>query len=247
MLTENIKTKIKEHALLESPNEVCGLISFNSTKFEPEVYKCKNKHLNKQIRFTIDPSDYLKVSLTGKILGYYHSHYKGGKFSEFDKLNAFQHKLLAYLYAVDEDNFYEYKPENINYPYFGRQFEYVKSDCFTLIRDYYKNELNIEITNFNRNIDWKRNNPSLIYENIGKENFILIHEGKNPPLDLLQKNDIILLKDLKDKFPSHLGIYLEDQLFLHQPVYQYSRIENYSNVYKRITFGIIRHNDLIKK
>ena len=247
MLSDNIKTKIKEHALLESPNEVCGLISFNSTKFEPEVYKCKNKHLNKQIRFTIDPSDYLKVSLTGKILGYYHSHYKSNNFSDFDKLNAFQHKLLAYLYVVNEDKFYEYKPENIKFPYYGRSFEYVKSDCFTLIRDYYKNELNIELTNFHRNIDWRKNNPSLIFENIEKENFILICEGKNPSLDLLQKNDIILLKDLKDKFPSHLGIYLENQLFLHQPVYQYSRIENYSYIYKRITFFIIRLDSLIKK
>ena len=74
-LTENIKEKIKQHALEESPHECCGVIVSKGKKISVE--RCKNISSAPEFHFKISPHDYVKCSNLGELVAVYHSHPSG--------------------------------------------------------------------------------------------------------------------------------------------------------------------------
>ena len=235
-LTKQIKTGIKDHAKECGPLECCGLI-LSSAEGSLEVYRCKNNQTKKG-RFSINPKDYLKASEQGDIVAAYHSHLEGLSFSEFDMYNSNIHNIKYILFSMKENSFVTYDPNSELNEYVGREFEIGATDCFTLLKDFYKNELNISIRNYFRDEDWKKNLPDLFDKYFEKENF---KEVKN-----LKKHDTLLFKTSKDDFSSHCAVYLGNQLMLHQPRNMISRIDEYDERYKRITNKIIRHKSLCR-
>ena len=135
------------------------------------------------------------------------------------------------MYNLTSDLFKIYEPININKNYIGRYFEIGKYDCYTLIKDFFKNELNIDIsalinyTDFIQAQDVFNENLSLNF--FEKKGFKII-ENK----ELLEKNDILILKNNLGK---HFAIYLGNNQILHQPTLSFSKIENYCNFYRRHT------------
>ena len=61
----------------------------------------------------------------------------------------------------------------------------------------------------------------------------------------MKKNDLILMKYYGKKFPTHGGIYMENDLILHHRKDCYSRIEHYNNVFKSRTTEVVRHESLL--
>ena len=76
------------------------------------------------------------------------------EFSEFDKIQSLAHGLPSILYGVKKDRFLLFKPEDYRDPYVGRAFQIGTQDCFTLLTDYYKNELSINFDSFKRGELW---------------------------------------------------------------------------------------------
>lgn len=146
LLNENLKQEIRQHALSKKEEEVCGFICFNFLSHIKEIYRCNNSILNKTNSFSISPLDYVRASRSGEILAVYHSHINNNiEFSLSDRINANNHEIPFILYNINQDIFNEYIPNNYDNPYVGREFEYGKSDCFNLVKEYYKKELNINI------------------------------------------------------------------------------------------------------
>ena len=106
-----MKSEIKSHSLESFPNECCGLVL--SKEKESFVYKCKNIAKDTVRDFRIDPEDYLKGSLLGKVIGYYHSHTnENDKFSPLDKLISDQHELPLIMYYIKNNKFFVYGESN---------------------------------------------------------------------------------------------------------------------------------------
>jgi len=232
-LTEQIKNEIKSHAKLERPRECCGFIID-----EVKVYKAKNIAHDNENKFKISPEDYVAASSLGEITAIYHSHPNTeAKFSEYDKFNSINHKITYILYTLKDNSFTQFDPSLSDFnDYIGRSFKIGLSDCYTLMRDFYKNELNINLNNYKRDENWK----SYLTELFDKK---FINEGFQEVTGL-QKYDCILTKD-RHKGPScHIAVYLGGGLMLHQPPNSYSKIEEYSDRHKKITNKIIRHNEL---
>lgn len=226
MITKELKNKIKEHAIQDFPNECVGFV------VNGDIFPCKNQSENPIKHFSISPLDYLQASYFGNIEMVYHSHNKNPEFSEFDKVNLYNQKLRGIVYCREKDCFNIFLPESYNNKYVGRNFEIGISDCLSLVSDYYKDELNIILPQIERKEGWYKNNPNIVIENTPK-NFKQI-EFKDA-----QKNDLLVFDMLKNNLPCHFGIYLGNDVILHQPRNQQSIIELITNqMKKRISYAL---------
>lgn len=236
LLNTNIINSIKKHAIVESPNECCGLIyaSGDSNYTFPSVNISQNKFNS----FSISPFDYINASEQGKIVGFYHSHCgNNGEFGHLDKYNSLNHKLPLVLYHIKSDNFKIYNDKDEKFSkYLGIKFEYGKNDCFSLVESFYNNEFNINLPNISRDKNWHNKNPLLIKENIENFGFKIVSN--------LEYGDVVLVSLPNNQNPRHLMIYLGDNKVLHNSFNSYSVIENYSEQMKKQTISIIRHKSL---
>ncbi len=227
----NIKDEIKKIALEDTSIECCGCVYKVSGK--KYVHKCKNFSTNPQSHFIMSPFDYLKCSISGKIEYIFHSHNSEKcEFSEFDKVQLYNHKIRGILYNTKMDTLKIFYPESFNNPYIGKAFEFNKSDCYTLVREYYKDKFNIHLPDFNRSSKWSESiniNDEFLKQNLLTEN------------DKLEKGNIIVFQF--SKHPDHFGIYLENNLFLHHPRNRFSIIDEIANGYEKRIFKILKPHE----
>lgn len=226
MLNNRTKQEIKELALKIPNEEICGLLieSGNYESFIP----CKNISSNKSKHFEISPLDYLRIAENNKIIGIIHSQHSFLP-SSLDIVNSLGHNLKSYIYSLDFDEFLEITEGHLKYKkYLGKIFEIGKQDCFTLIRDFYKQELNIEINNYPRNDNWYKENPNIIIENYQKEGF------QEAEIKDIKHSDIIIFNS------GHFGIYLDGDLLLHHQRNKLSNIERLTEEWKSFISNIYR-------
>lgn len=122
----------------------------------------------------------------------------------------------------------------------GIDFHHGSTDCYGLIRLFYREIFGIELTNYARPDNWWDNGYNLYMDYFERENFRIIDED-------LQKNwkfgDIILMA-IQSEVPCHGAIYLGDGRILHHFYGRKSCIENYCRIWKNTTTGILRHKDV---
>ncbi len=230
MLLSNIlKEQIKSHALKEKPNEVCGLITISGDCIGS--YPCRNISYDKLNHFEINPYDYLRISENNKIIGVYHSQSSNSP-SELDVINKIGHNIYSLIYSIDHDEFIEVTEEHLTYgKYLNKEFLINKQDCFALIQQFYKNEYNILIGNYERDDNWFKKNPYIIKENFGREGFIEVDKE-----DMIL-GDIVVFKS------GHFGIYLKKEQFLHHERNKLSTIEQLTDSWKSLISNVYRHKD----
>lgn len=232
ILDKSIKNKIRLHALKESPRECCGLIILTGNGFV--VHETNNSSLLPNF-FRVDPVDYLRASDKGKIVAAYHSHTNDNEsFSEFDKFNSINHGLTYILYSLKNNALTQFSPEYSTFnAYVGRKFEIGKTDCFSLVKDFYFYELGIELLEYHRDGNWRSYLSELFDKHYENDGFTEVNDYK--------KYDCILFRSRKNKPSSHISIYLGDDLILHQPFRSYSRIETLTDKHKKLISKVIRH------
>jgi proteasome lid subunit RPN8/RPN11 len=244
---DEIKQVFSSASVVYRPKELCGLISVLNDKYSLTI--CENVAKNPVKNFEIAPKDYLKAALKGEVVSVIHSHTsKRDNFSILDKTICELHKINSILYHVDTKAFYEYVPCGYVNDYLGRKFEWGKTDCLSLVIDYYKKELNITIGKFfkqRRKDFFARERESFSAKEylqiINNEGFIALN--KNEPVEI---NDIFFMKENESSpFPSHLAIYIDNNIILHQLRNSDSVLEKVNeNIMNRIEC-IIRHRTLI--
>lgn len=232
MLNLQLKKEIKEYSLSKKGEEICGLIIIKDNNYI--FYKCKNISYNKQNHSVINPLDYIGAEKTGKIVGAVHSQ-PSDKISLMDEMTAIEHNIFSIVYCFESDKFYIINPE-LSF-YLTKDFDIDKANCFTLVRDFYLNRLNIKLNHYNINEDWFEKNPNLIYEIFTEQR----DKWEQISLNLIQENDIIIFgRDFETL--NHMGIYLGNNLMLHHPRNNKSIIEDLDDRYKKKIHLMIRYN-----
>lgn len=225
-ITEQIKQKIKEHALSKPTEEVCGLILRGG-----EVIECKNRASDFEVHFIIAKGDIKKAKKLGWIEAVYHSHIPGDyiedKLSDEDIVIAEYFNIYSVMYSIKEDKFYEYQPTGKPINYIGRPYIRGVLDEFNLIKDYYRKELNIEINNF------KDRNAENFLKNNG---FVEVGE--------IKKHDILIVRWAGDTNNKKIVLYIENDKIIVHPEFELSKITNYNYGLKKWTEKIFRHNKL---
>lgn len=124
--------------------------------------------------------------------------------------------------------------------YVGIPFVHGTTDCYSLIRDFYKNEFNIELSDYARPDYWWTKGQNLYMDNFKKEGFYLLDDREEP-----QFGDIFLIA-LGCSVASHGAIYIGENKILHHVQGRPSSIDRYRDVFRNWTLARIRHK-LVEK
>lgn len=237
MITNRIKKEIIEKAKTSFPEECCGFVIKKHNNLS--VIHCKNIAKDKLNHFMISARDFIKVkNYADQILFLYHNHVNQREFSILDKQTADVLRINLLLY-INEINLFKiyYHDQFKKLNYLFKEYDNNENNCFHLVKNYFKNELSINL-NIDENLFKNKKVQAAEAEEIINQYYIknnLIKIVKNEDLKL---NDILVLKN---KFSTHLAIYIGSDKILHQPYNRISIIEDLDKNYRNQIQYILRN------
>lgn len=95
-------------------------------------------------------------------------------------------------------------------PLLGRGYRHGVTDCYSLIRDYYWQELSQELPEFPRDWEWWKGGQDLYRDGYAPANFRIIPAEEAAPGD-------VWLAQIKSPVPNHGGVLIESGLTIHHP------------------------------
>jgi len=237
MPKDNILEEIYKHAEKSSPEESCGILV--KVQGETQFIPCTNVSDNPEHTFAIGPSDYAKAEDLGTIEVIVHSHVLGSsKPSAADKASCNLSKVPWLIVSVPNRSETFILPEVVELPYEGRPFFHGVLDCYTIIKDYYKRELNIELLNYYRVDKWWDK---------GENKYLDLAEGAGFGIITSEKPKIhdIIVMQVGASVPNHGAIYLGNNIILHHVANRESCKAVYGGFWEKNTWGLLRHQSLM--
>lgn len=224
---------IKKHALECYPRECCGVVIV--FKGREKYIPCRNIATDPK-QFLIDPEDYYKAADKGEIIKIVHSHCnKTPELTQADMVDFNEGTIPWLIISVPTMEIKEFIPTGEKVPLFGRQFTHGILDCYTFIRDYYQQILNIELPDFERRDNWWHADDNLYVNNFEKAGFRRVDE--------LQEHDVILMQ-VASRVPNHGAVFDGNNNIHHHQVSRLSSTDVYGEFYRKITTHYLRHKDL---
>ncbi|MEX4065065.1 C40 family peptidase, partial [Haemophilus influenzae] len=117
---------------------------------------------------------------------------------------------------------------------YGRKFIHGMTDCYGFVRDWYRQELGINLPNYNRIDGWWDNGGNLYVDNFEDAGFY--------PVKDLKIGDMIVMQ-INANVPNHAGVYLGDGLIGHHLYGRLSSKDVYGQFYRERTTHIMRHKE----
>ncbi len=216
MVSEAAKLDMMDHAMDEFPNESCGLV------VDDEYKPCKNIAAELPDEFEIDPKDYLAAH--GRIQVVIHSHPAGWAYPSKDDMQGQVDSDLAWgIVTVKSGEAIEpfYWGGNTPIPeLLRRPFRHGVTDCYSLIKHWYKIHRDIDLPEFPRGWDWwakkdetgkEKPVENMYVEGFKKAGFAEVNICGDPKI-----GDIAMLALGADVI-NHAGIYIGNGLVMHHP------------------------------
>lgn len=240
-----VEKQMIKHAQSEYPNECCGYIvndkyipskniaddPLNFMRFDPR-HTARFKNIQCMIHSHVD---YIK---DGK-------KYHTGHASKPDMISQMKHQIPYGIVHLNHRN----TPQRVFYfgdklpvqDLKGRPFIHGLYDCYGLVRDYYRKELNIILKNYPRDFGWWNipGNSSMLLDYFEDAGFV----DKQITLDNIQKNDVFYT-NIMGHTVNHCGVYTGNGLLLHH-LYGRLSLEVPLMIYKNNVSKIIRHKEFI--
>jgi len=250
-IEDEARSAIFKHAQAEyeSPagkRESCGLIVLRRGR---QLYRpCKNIAEGGE-HFAIDPEDYVQAEdeAHGDVLAVVHSHPDAQAIASQGDLVGCERSGLPWVtvsFPVSDLQIIE--PSQYEAPLIGRQFVYGVLDCYTLVQDWYKRELGIDVppppVEAQRPLWWKRGPngeaPADLYlQGYAAAGFMRIEE--------LQPGDVILMQ-IEADVANHSAIYLGEQLILHHLWGRLSGRDIWGGYWMKHSRCFVRHQSMVK-
>ena len=145
----NWKESALNHAKEQDPKESCGLLL--NIRGKERYYPCKNLAETSYQSFILDPTDYVKATKKGEIIGVVHSHPSTPPIaSQADMVSCEKENYKWYIVNPKTEQWGYYEPCGYKAPLLGREWVWGVTDCWSLVRDYYNEVLGIELIDFDR-------------------------------------------------------------------------------------------------
>tara|TARA_R100000458_G_C8220073_1_gene204725 strand:- start:104 stop:817 length:714 start_codon:yes stop_codon:yes gene_type:complete len=232
-ITEEVKEKALTHAKEDAPRESVGLVHI--VKGRERYFPCKNLAATPDEHFVLDPEDYIKAESKGQIVAVIHSHPIMNHHPSPADLVACEKSGLPWYVVNPQTELWGYcEPSGYKLPYVGRPFYHGVIDCYSLVKDFYQREYNIELNDYHRRDQWWYKGENMYLDNFKKEGFYEI------TFDDLRAGDCFLMK-LDSAVPNHAAIYMDEMIILHHVQGRLSSRDVYGGYYQKVTEVCLRH------
>lgn len=236
--------ELQLHALAEHPKESCGLIVRVKPTGDtaPVVYlQGKNLHPQPEQHFELDPESWAFAEEHGDVLAVVHSHPDAAcHASDADRAQCAHHGLpWVILGGTEFDAFSVIEPTEWTSPLLGREFAHGVLDCYSLVRDYYRQTLAIELPDFAREDGWWEKDDGAPGSNLYLDGFKQAGFTQVPFADLRAHDGLIM--QVAARRPNHAAVYLGGGVILHHLYGQLSRRETFTEDWQRRVVLVVRH------
>jgi proteasome lid subunit RPN8/RPN11 len=242
-LPDSILAEIRAHAEREyqiqdaegKPRESCGLVVI--WKGRRRYIPCRNI-AEKNEHFVMHPEDYAAAEDVGEVVMVVHSHPNVAALpSQADLVGCEKSGLPWLIVNWPTGAIHEFAPNGYRAPLVGRVFSHGILDCYALVRDYYAQELGIDLPDDDRPDEWWLKGMNLYVEGFERAGFVRV--------DKPQKHDGLLMQ-VGSQVPNHAAIYLGDGNILHHQMGRLSSKDVYGGWYEKCTVMTLRHRSLMK-
>ena len=230
----NWKDAALVHAKDQDPKESCGLLL--NIKGKEKYYPCNNLSMTQHQCFIIDPIDYVKADNLGEIIAIVHRHpITPPTPSQADRISCEHSNLPWYIVNPKTEQWADLKPEGYKPELCGRPWVWGITDCWSLVRDWYKQEKGIELVDYERSMTPEEFLKNPLFEKYAKNTGF--RELAND--EALKKGDVLLMSILHPTL-NHVAIFLGDMV-LHHLADRLSCKEPYSEWLLKCTGKRYRH------
>jgi len=231
-MLEPLKAAILDHARAEMPREACGLIVL--ARGRARYWPCRNTAPDMN-HFVLAPEDYAAAADTGEIVAVVHSHpHAPVTPSEADRVACEASGLPWHIVAVPSELWRTLLPTGYRAPLVGRPFAFGVLDCYSLVRDYFRETLDLALPEIPRTDKFWERGENLYLDHLTEAGFAIVADGPRP-------HDGILMQ-IGSPLPNHAAVYLGDGIILHHLAKRLSCREVYGGFYAKVTTHIVRHN-----
>lgn len=241
-MIDSTRQAIREHAANQFPKESCGVVIIVNGK--ERYYACENIAATPAEHFVMSPQDYARAEDLGEVVGVVHSHPNAApEPSEADRVmceatGVEWHIVHVRIHDGEEAprgaDIVSFAPSGYEAPLVGRMFSHGVLDCYSLVRDYYKRELQIDLPDFERRDGWWNVEGNNLY----LDNFAAC--GFVPATGAIQVGDIILMQ-IRALVPNHAGVYIGNGQIIHHVMGRMSSRDLYDGYWQENTRLVVRY------
>lgn len=231
-LSNELREKIEQHILSEFPKEACGVIAAG------EYIPCLNVHTSPTTHFEIDVKQYAHHLVEKRLQAVIHSH-TSTQFERLDPRTPSYEDQASWMAMRDIPwLIFHTDGESVSAPLvlddanppplLEREYMYGITDCYSIIRDYYRMNLCIVLPNVPRAPEfWKTGNEYF-------EKYFEEFGFYEVPIDEVQVNDLVFFKIATNQVINHAGVVTGTNQFLHQLHGRYSTNDSLAKWHKQI-------------
>lgn len=122
----------------------------------------------------------------------------------------------------------------------GREFIYGEQDCYSLVRDFFLLNFQLDLPNYARPDEFWKHDMDMYLERYRKHGFELIdcHPSQYEPAD-------VFLMAINSKVANHAAILVEGGQIIHHLWNRLSTKERYGGIWRNTTVAVLRHKDVV--
>ena len=197
------------HAKDQDPKESVGLLL--NIKGKERYYPCNNLSMTANQCFILDPEDYVKADNLGSITAIIHSHpITSPSPSQADLISCEDSGLPWHIVNPKLETWGYCEPTGYKPPLLGREWVWGITDCWSLVRDWYKEEKKIELIDYERHMTPEEFLHNPLFEQYAKNTGFRELEKD----EFLQIGDVLLMS-ISHPTLNHVAIFLGDVVLHH--------------------------------
>lgn len=231
--------QIIQHCKDQYPKEACGLVILFKGRYK--FIPCKNISTKPKDEFAIAPHDFANAEDDGEIITIVHSHpSRDSSAGATDVASQQLHGIDWLIVGLNNNTNTDMtwlRGEKKELPLYERKYVWHVTDCGSFIRDFYKQEFNIELPDFYRPEKFWEQGLEIYLEAYEKAGF---HEIKFRDLEY---GDVILFA-LGTQVTTHGAVYIGDNKIAHHLSGRLSCRDVLGKYYLDRATRFLRHKDM---